>query len=105
MSTHSLEANSTRDLCTKNMLWLIMELEKEAKMHKLTCDTTELHAAILIITLIFIATLLVGGTAGYMLVIPRCSEDVVLVGEGEFDAGRWSDYSCGPAVDDLVKEN
>jgi hypothetical protein len=32
--------------------------------------------------------------------LPRCQEDAVLIGTGAFDAGRWSAYVCGPAVDD-----
>lgn len=34
--------------------------------------------------------------------IPRCPEDAVLVGAGEFDEGHWSRYTCGPAVDDFT---
>ncbi len=29
-----------------------------------------------------------------------CAEDVVLVGIGDFNAGQWQAYKCGPAVDD-----
>ena len=36
--------------------------------------------------------------------IPQCHEDVVLVGVGDFENGRWSSYACGPAVDDFVTE-
>ena len=32
--------------------------------------------------------------------MPRCQEDVVIIGYGQFDNGIWSDYGCGPAVDD-----
>lgn len=32
--------------------------------------------------------------------MPRCQEDVVIIGYGQFDNGVWSDYACGPAVDD-----
>jgi hypothetical protein len=32
--------------------------------------------------------------------LPRCEEDQVLVGYGDFEHGRWSAYACGPAVDD-----
>lgn len=32
--------------------------------------------------------------------LPQCQEDVVIVGVGDFENGRWSDYECGPAVDD-----
>lgn len=34
--------------------------------------------------------------------VPRCQEDVVLVGYGDFERGRWSSYACGPAVDDYI---
>lgn len=33
---------------------------------------------------------------------PQCAEDVVLVGVGEFNDGRYSAYECGPAFDDYV---
>lgn len=32
--------------------------------------------------------------------IPACEEDAVLIGVGDFEQGRWSAYTCGPAVDD-----
>ena len=32
--------------------------------------------------------------------IPVCHEDVVLLGFGNFERGRWTSYVCGPAVDD-----
>ena len=32
--------------------------------------------------------------------IPRCYEDQVLVGIGQFDTGRYETYVCGPAMDD-----
>lgn len=32
--------------------------------------------------------------------MPACPEDAVLVGVGSFEHGRWSEYVCGPAVDD-----
>jgi len=34
--------------------------------------------------------------------LPRCAEDVVLVGVGEFEGGQWTAYECGPAVDDFA---
>ena len=33
---------------------------------------------------------------------PKCQEDQVLVGVGEFEDGRWSGYDCGQAVDDYT---
>ena len=35
--------------------------------------------------------------------IPHCNEDVTLIGIGQFDSGRWSQYECGPAVDDYIR--
>jgi len=34
--------------------------------------------------------------------VPQCHEDVVLVGIGDFDNGRWDKYVCGPALDDCL---
>jgi len=34
--------------------------------------------------------------------IPQCSEDAVIVGVGDFVNGRWSQYVCGPALDDCT---
>lgn len=36
--------------------------------------------------------------------LPACEEDQVLVGIGEFADGYWTDYACGPAVDDVMPE-
>ena len=33
--------------------------------------------------------------------IPRCDEDAVIIGAGEYANGRWSQYVCGPSVDDM----
>ena len=32
--------------------------------------------------------------------LPQCPEDTVIVGTGDYHAGRWTAYECGPAVDD-----
>lgn len=47
------------------------------------------------------------GVAGVMgalsvPIVPRCEEDAVLIGVGDFDNGRWSAHECGPAVDDYI---
>ncbi|KKN47711.1 hypothetical protein LCGC14_0660340 [marine sediment metagenome] len=34
--------------------------------------------------------------------VPRCQEDVVIIGHGDFERGRWTSYACGPAVDDYI---
>jgi hypothetical protein len=33
--------------------------------------------------------------------MPRCPEDAVLVGVGDFSNGTWQGYECGPALDDF----
>jgi hypothetical protein len=35
-------------------------------------------------------------------VIPQCVEDAVLVGKAgsEFEGGRYTEYECGPSMDD-----
>ena len=35
--------------------------------------------------------------------LPRCEEDVVVVGMGHFVNGRWSRYVCGPSLDDFCQ--
>jgi hypothetical protein len=57
---------------------------------------------------ILLAIAVVGLTVGMlqrtkMREIPRCNEDVVLVGTGNFSNGMWTSYTCGPAVDDFIK--
>lgn len=34
--------------------------------------------------------------------LPGCPEDAVLIGQGSYEQNRWSEYVCGPAVDDFV---
>ena len=48
------------------------------------------------VIVLFLITALVAGTRP----VPQCEEDQVLIGTGDFDAGRWDAYVCGPAVDD-----
>ncbi len=38
----------------------------------------------------------------HLRVVPKCAEDVVLVGCGDFERGVWTRYECGPAVDDYI---
>ena len=64
-------------------------------------DTLEKHAFMLAVLLIIVVIAGLGYAAVIMVTIPRCQEDVVLIGENTFDAGRWSHYRCGPAVDDF----
>lgn len=37
--------------------------------------------------------------------VSACAEDVVLIGVGDFENGRWSHYQCGPALDDYLYYN
>jgi hypothetical protein len=50
-----------------------------------------------ILALVVVAAL-AGASTGRA--IPRCEEDAVLIGTGDFHAGQWTAYQCGPAVDD-----
>lgn len=34
--------------------------------------------------------------------MPRCQEDQVLIGVGQFENGYWDSYECGPAADDFA---
>lgn len=34
--------------------------------------------------------------------VPRCVEDAVIVGFGEFENGYWEYYQCGPSRDDYT---
>lgn len=34
--------------------------------------------------------------------VPNCAEDVLIEGYGNFDAGQWEFYRCGPALDDYI---
>jgi len=38
----------------------------------------------------------------YLTRVPSCNEDVVLIGSGDFTAGRWSEYTCGTAADNFI---
>jgi hypothetical protein len=49
---------------------------------------------------VLVAVVLAG--IGGRATLPRCQEDAVLIGRGDFDDGRWSAYECGPAVDDFA---
>ena len=55
--------------------------------------------AALVALLVLASGVMVLGAA-WSRMVPACAEDVVLVGVGSFDRGRWSSYECGPAVDD-----
>lgn len=36
-------------------------------------------------------------------VVPKCQEDAVVVGRGDFTHGRWDRYACGASVDDYQR--
>lgn len=63
-----------------------------------------LLAGLLAVLLLFAAFLLLWAIAADREArnpIPRCAEDAVLIGTGDFERGRWDRYVCGPAVDDF----
>ena len=70
---------------------------------------TKLRAWILAVLVILAWTAIPDGpNAGAVTLpdtsMPRCPEDAVLVGVGSFDDGRWTEYQCGPAVDDYQED-
>lgn len=60
---------------------------------------------VLMLLCVMLAAMIVANTA-YQLFgpptfpMPRCEEDAVIVGNGEFADGYWSRYECGPSLDD-----
>lgn len=56
---------------------------------------------LLALTLIVIVTII--AMIKPMRLVPACHEDVVLIGYGDFENGQWSNYSCGPAIDDFAE--
>jgi len=66
--------------------------------------------ALLIVTIVCVVFSM--GALAYQMgqnaAIPKCQEDVVLVGVGQIDGtgtfenGRWTAYACGPALDDFL---
>ena len=59
-----------------------------------------LFIALLVTLLLTFAITIIGPTINQM---PQCQEDVVLIGQGDFENGRWDYYVCGPAVDDYIQ--
>jgi hypothetical protein len=59
----------------------------------------------LVVMSVFFALAIIVGTMGFSPSIPQCAEDAVVVGSGSFDNGRWSEYRCGPSVDDYSEAN
>ena len=54
--------------------------------------------------IIFIVCIIVAVRLGDLLMqphIPQCHEDAVIVGIGDFEDGKWSEYVCGPSLDDF----
>ena len=52
---------------------------------------------VLVIVCSFLGELLPDLLASY----PQCYEDAVIVGIGDFEDGLWSEYICGPSLDDF----
>jgi len=63
----------------------------------------EIVVATAVIGLFVVGMVLVGVYMGQSRPVPRCQEDAVLVGEGDFNKGRWTGYVCGPALDDFAQ--
>lgn len=63
-------------------------------MTKRTIGELAILAAVVLLAILAV-------TVGPLRAIPSCAEDVVLVGAGDFEGGRWDRLECGPALDDL----
>lgn len=55
-----------------------------------------------LLSLLFLALFFASHYRAYYRPIPTCNEDVVLVGVGNFENGRYDNYICGPALDDFT---
>lgn len=51
-----------------------------------------------VMAILMFVGLLVVAAAPYLSLrtMPKCEQSAVLVGAGDFVAGRWSSYECGP---------
>jgi hypothetical protein len=65
-------------------------------------DLSYWQVAVIIAILVVVTTVIDYGLFGERT-LPRCNEDVVLMGKGSFLNGRWSEYECGPALDDFAR--
>lgn len=65
---------------------------------------TELKFGVLIVIFILGLSIIIGTAAliSESMAMPRCSEDAIIIGGGDFVDGRWTYYSCGPARDDYL---
>lgn len=74
-------------------------------MRRLPLDVADIpFLLIMVLALALVVGLMLdpnAGVSGYRL-IPRCHEDQVIYGIGDFEAGRYEEYVCGPAMDDFV---
>jgi hypothetical protein len=50
-------------------------------------------------TLLLVCCILLAGCS--WSIIPACQEDAVIVGQGDFVEGYWTEYVCGPSLDDF----
>ena len=48
-----------------------------------------------------LALVAIGAYSKGLRFVPRCQEDAVIVGMGDFNHGRWSEHVCGPSLDDF----
>lgn len=74
-------------------------------MTRIDKDGFDLGFAAALVALGFALAIMLGARAGGAVVegsLPRCPEDAVLVGTGDFEHGRYATYACGPAMDDYI---
>ncbi len=61
-------------------------------------DDVPLFASLFVLLVMFVSLVALAWALGVQ--VPVCQEDSVLVGVGSFNRGRWTQYECGPALDD-----
>lgn len=74
-----------------------IKYRQESSMDRTKSDTILLSwfiAAVLIVVLSVIIAVTFYNTMNPNIFIPKCQEDEVLMGVGEFDDGRWDRYIC-----------
>lgn len=64
-------------------------------------DDVLLVTALVVVLVLAILLVVLGASASAMVEV-GCGENAYLVGQGDYDRGRWESVGCGPVIDDLV---
>lgn len=64
-------------------------------------DDVLLVTALVVVLVLAILLVVLGASASAMVEV-GCGENAYLVGQGDYDRGRWESVGCGPVIDDLI---